>query len=82
MDPRGLGVTLNAYFSFSKHTKQLSLVTYCHTPAGIEVCFRTHGRRMADGRTHGRKDRRGSQNSYLDAKSGKLAYLMNVCFKG
>ena len=55
MDPRDLGVTLNAYFSLSKHTKQLLLVTYCDIPAGIQVSFRTHGRtdggRTAEGQT-------------------------------
>ena len=43
------------------HTRQLLLVTFCCTTAGIEVSFRKHGR-TADGRT----DRRGSRNSYLD----------------
>ena len=51
----GLGVTPNAYFSLSKHTKQLSLVTYCDTAAGIEVSFRTH-RQTADGRTEEQTD--------------------------
>ena len=57
----GLGVTQNAYFSLLTHTKQLLLVKFCDTPAGIEVSFRM-GRRTADGRT----DRHGSRNSYLD----------------
>ena len=35
MDPRGLVVTKNVYFSLLTHTKQLLLVTLCHTPAGI-----------------------------------------------
>ena len=73
MDPRDLGVTPNAYFSLSKHTIELSLLTYCDTPVGNEVSFRTH-REMdgwTDGRTDGRTDagrtdRRGSRNSYLD----------------
>ena len=69
VDPKDLGVTRNEYFSLSKHTKQLLLVTYCDTPAGIEVSFevsfRTHGR-TDGGRTDGRTDRRGSRNSYLD----------------
>ena len=55
VDPRDLGVTSNAYFSLSKHTKQLSLVTYCDTPVGIEVNFQTHrrtdGGRTAEGQT-------------------------------
>ena len=52
MDPTsGQGVTPNAYFSFSKHTKQLLSVTFCDTPAGIEVSFRTDG-----GRTEGQTD--------------------------
>ena len=31
--------------------KQLLLVTFCNTPAGIEVSFRTHGRTEAEGQT-------------------------------
>ena len=59
----GLRVTQNAHFSLITHIKQLSLVTFCCTAAGIEVSFRTHGR--TDGRTDGgRTDRRGSRNSY------------------
>ena len=46
------------------HTKQLLLVTFCSTTAGIGASFRTHGRRTENGRT----DRRGSRNSYLDVK--------------
>ena len=51
--PCGPQVTLNAYFSLSTHTKQLLLVTYCHTPARIEVSFRTDGtgRNRTDGQT-------------------------------
>ena len=36
MDPRGLRVTQVTYFSLLTHTKQLSLVTFCHLTAGIE----------------------------------------------
>ena len=61
MDPMGLRVTLNAYYSLMTHTKQLLLVTFCDATAGIQASFRTHGR-TEDGRT----DRRGSRNSYLD----------------
>ena len=35
MDPRGLVVTKNVYFSVLTHANQLLLVTLCHTPAGI-----------------------------------------------
>ena len=59
MDPRDLGITLNAYFLLSKHTKQLLLVTYCDPPAGIEVSFWTHRRTdgggtqvVVEGKTH------------------------------
>ena len=52
----GLRVTQDAYFSLSKHTKQLLLVTFCETPAGIEVSFRTdgngNGRKRTDGQTN------------------------------
>ena len=59
-------MTQKAYFSLMAHTKQLLLVTICHTTARIGVSFRTHGR--TDGRTAdgGRTDRRESRNSYLD----------------
>ena len=62
----GLRVTQNAYFSLMTHTKQLLLVTFCYTAAGIGASFWTHGRRMDGGRTDGRTDGRGSRNSYLD----------------
>ena len=49
------------------HAKQLLLVTFCDTTAGIGATFwtdaQTDVRRAADGRT----DRRGSRNSYLDS---------------
>ena len=61
----GLRVTKNEYFSIMTHAKQLLLVTFSYTPAGIGVSFRTHAR-TEDGRTDGRTDRRGSRNSYLD----------------
>ena len=35
-DPRGLRLTQNAYSSFLTHTKQLLLVTFCDTTAGID----------------------------------------------
>ena len=35
----GLRVTQDAYFSLLTHTKQLLLVTFCDTLAGIEVRF-------------------------------------------
>ena len=35
MDPRGLRVTQTTYFSLLTHAKQLSLVTFCETTAGI-----------------------------------------------
>ena len=43
-------MTQNA--SLSEHIKQLLLVTYCDTLAGIEIGF------WADGRTNGRTDER------------------------
>ena len=43
MDPRGLRVTQNAYFSLLTHTKKLSLVTFCDTIVGIGASFWTHG---------------------------------------
>ena len=61
----GLRVTQDAYFSLLTHTKQLLLVTFCYTSAGIQASFRTQ-RRTNGGRTDGRTDRRGSRNSFLD----------------
>ena len=53
------------FFSPLKHTKQLLLVTFCHTTAGNGAYFRTHTR--TNERTNaGWTDRRGSRNSYLD----------------
>ena len=57
----GSGSHFNAYFLLSKHTKQLLLVTFCDTPAGIEVNSDT--RTEAEGQTD---HRNGSRNSYLD----------------
>ena len=58
----------NAYFSLLTHTKQLLLVTFCDTLAGIEVSFWADGTERTDGtgRTDGWTDRRGSRNNYLD----------------
>ncbi len=42
----GLRVTQDAYFSLLSHTKQLLLVTFSDTTAGIGASFRT------DARTH------------------------------
>ena len=38
----GLRVTQNVYFSLMTLTKQLLLVTFCYTTAGIEASFQTH----------------------------------------
>ena len=59
-------MTKDAYFSLLKRTKQLLLVTFCDTLAGIEVSFWADGTGRTDGRTNGRTDKRGSRNSYLD----------------
>ena len=64
-------MTQNAYFSLIAHTKQLLLVTFCDTTAGIGASFRTHGHKE-DG---GRKDRRGSRNSYLDKYNKAYAFF-------
>ena len=58
MDPRGLRLTKMEYFSLFTHTKQLLLMTFCHTSAGIEVNVRTQGRTEGtmDGRNHGQTD--------------------------
>ena len=48
MDPMGLRVTHNAYFSLVTHTKKLLLVTFCVPTAKKGVSFRTHG---TDGQT-------------------------------
>ena len=36
MDPKGLRVTKDEYFSVLTHTKQLLSVTFCDTTVGIE----------------------------------------------
>ena len=60
-------MTQDAYFLLLTHTKQLLLVTFCDTLAGIEFSFWPDGTGRTDGRTNGRTDKRGSRNSYLDA---------------
>ena len=53
MNPRGLVVPPNADFLLMIHTKQLLLVTFCETTAGIGASFRTHTRTAAaEGQTH------------------------------
>ena len=60
-------MTKDAYFSLLTRTKQLLLVTFCDTLAGIEVSFWADGTGRTDGRTDaGWTDGRGSRNSYLD----------------
>ena len=59
MDPRGLRVTQNAYFSLLTLTKKLLLVTFCDPTAETGVSFPTHGRtEQTDGRdkTDGQTD--------------------------
>ena len=53
MNPRGLRVTQNAYFSLLTHTKKLLLVTFCDPTAETGVSFRTHERKQngTDGET-------------------------------
>ena len=64
MDPRGLRVTQNAYFSLLTLTKKLLLVTFCDLTAETGVSFWTHGTDRTDGtdgtdgRTEGWTDRR------------------------
>ena len=67
-------MTQNVFSSLLTHTKQLLLVTFCNTSAGIEVNFRTHGRTEQTERTDGWTDGRGSRNSYLDLPSSPLFF--------
>ena len=66
MESRGLRVIQNAYFSLLKHIKELTIVTLCNTPAGIEVSFG----QTEDGRTGGRTDRSTDRrgNLYSDSR--------------
>ena len=50
-------MTKDAYFSLLTHTKQLLLVTFCDTLAGIEVSFGTDGTRTGQTELDGRMDR-------------------------
>ena len=47
----------DAYFSLLTRTKQLLLVTFCDTLAGIEVSFWADGTGWTDERTDGQMDR-------------------------
>ena len=53
MDPRGLRVTQNAYFSLLTLTKKLLLVTFCDPTAETGVSFRTDGRNRQRNGTNG-----------------------------
>ena len=66
MDPRCLKVTQNAYFSLIKHTKQLLLVIFCYTTAGIGASFQTDARTNA--RTHTRTDGRTEAEGQTDVE--------------
>ena len=63
----GLRLTQDAYFSLLTRIKQLLLVAFCDTLAGIEVNFWADGTGRTDERTDGWTDKRRSQNSYLDS---------------
>ena len=52
----GLRVTQNAYFTLITHTKQLLLVIFCYTTAGIGANFRTDAQTADGGRTEGQTD--------------------------
>ena len=69
MDPRGLRVNQNAYFSLLSHTKQLLFVIFFGKLQEVELDFRHTEDGNTDGRTDGWTDRCGSQNSYLDITS-------------
>ena len=58
--PQGLRVALNTYFSFLKYIRQLLLMTFCDTPAGIRVSVWTHTQDEMESQTDRRTDRRGS----------------------
>ena len=49
-------MTKDAYFSLLIRAKQLLLVTFCETLAGIEVSFWADGTGRTDGRTDERTD--------------------------
>ena len=51
MDPKGLVVPKNAYFSLLTLNNQLLLVTFCGTLEGIEVSFWRDGNTERDGQT-------------------------------
>ena len=58
----GLRVTQNAYFSLITHTKQLLLVKFSDTTAGIGASFRKHAR------THTRTDGRTEAEGQTDVE--------------
>ena len=61
----GLRVTQDAYFSLLTHTKQLLLVTFCDTLAGIEVSF------WADGTGTGRTEPEPDGRNGMDRQTWK-----------
>ena len=70
-------MTKDAYFSLLTCTKQLLLVTFCDTLAGIEFSFWADGTGRTDA---GWTDGRGSRNSYLDI--WKLSVLFGTTTQG
>ena len=68
----------DAYFLLLTCTKQLLLVTFCDTLAGIEVSFWADGTGRTDERTDGWTDKRGSRNSYLDMPENLACSVIQV----
>ena len=77
MGPRVLGLTQNAYFSPSKHTKQFLFVTFGDTPSGMDASFWMDGEGVNETQT--------GQLKYLfrfpDPKTLNIQcfILMNAC---
>ena len=74
MDPRGLRVTHNAYFSLLTHTKKLLLVTFCDPTAKTGFIFWTNATDGMDGTdgTHGtdRTDGTDGRNGRTERTDG------------
>ena len=76
MEPKGLRVTKNEYFSLLKHTKQLLLVMFCDTTAEIWNLKVGHDA-YADAE---RMERREGWNSYVDWNISWLYTILNSDF--
>ena len=79
MDPKGLRMAQNAYFSLLTNKKQLLLVAFCDTTAGNGASFWTHGR--ANGQTDGWTDRQMDISNCRVTFVTENSFYVRICLE-